>query len=67
VIRANGAQWTPEPDPSRSPITAVLHLADAPTPEPCPECDGAVELVPGPIPFWYACRACHPGTFDRTV
>jgi len=62
VIRANGTRWQPEPDPARSPLAPVLHLASAPEPAVCPDCDGPVSLVPGPMPFWYACLACHPDT-----
>jgi len=38
--------------------------------EVCPDCDGPCEIVPfSPrlgSGFWYACRRCHPATFERT-
>jgi putative DNA primase/helicase len=51
-------------------LLALGPIARPPTPDECPECDGPLSLVPGPESFghgfWYACRACNPGTFDRS-
>ena len=66
VIRANGTQWRATADPATPPISHVLGLAQPYQPDTCPDCDGPVALVPSPFPFWYACPACHPGTFTRS-
>lgn len=45
---------------------AVKRWLVAPTrwePE-CERCEAAEELIPAPIPFIYACRRCHPATFE---
>jgi hypothetical protein len=47
-----------------SPVDRLAHLAVAPAPLECPDCDAELELVP-PALFWYACRNCTPGTFTR--
>jgi hypothetical protein len=54
-----------ETDPgSQLPIVTLLPLAARPPVPLCPDCDRAEELVP-PALFWYACRHCTPGTFQR--
>lgn len=51
-------------DPPVSPIEPLLSELVDPTPE-CGDCGGLLDLVP-PALFWYACRACHPATFERS-
>lgn len=52
-------------------LDVLLSLApvDPYRPDPCPDCDGKLTLVPTSVRlgggFWYACRACTPNTFDR--
>lgn len=67
TYRASGIKWTPAPDPSQSPVAAVLEHAVPTVPRPyatCPVCEGDLTPVP-PHDLWSACRSCHPGTFTR--
>jgi hypothetical protein len=45
------------------PLSSLLPLAAPVPPRTCPDCDQEEELTPSGL--WMACRACHPGSFER--
>lgn len=50
-------------------LLSLAPVTQSYTHEVCPDCDGPCEIVPfSPrlgSGFWYACRRCHPATFER--